>query len=149
MYIDTGSHPCRILHTNTTCARQEEQDIRPTDPTDPERRPPARTATSQDRDAWRENRRHHQSSQILLAFGSSSPRWESAADMGRRSVTRGGQRCRVSGGGGVRSLELDTGSQVFRSLGSDHWRAGHWRLGRSKLDHWRSDYLDVKPLKTK
>ncbi|KAF0296252.1 Reticulocyte-binding protein 2 a [Amphibalanus amphitrite] len=71
---------------------REDQDLRVT------ASPMARAGPVPDRDAWRENRRLHQSSQILLAFGSSSPRWENSADMGRSSqLDAAGQRTPIDG----------------------------------------------------
>ncbi|XP_043213016.1 neurofilament heavy polypeptide-like, partial [Amphibalanus amphitrite] len=75
---------------------RDDQDLRVT------ASPMARAGPVPDRDAWRENRRLHQSSQILLAFGSSSPRWENSADMGRRCTSSSqldaaGQRTPIDG----------------------------------------------------
>ncbi|XP_043190367.1 ensconsin-like isoform X8 [Amphibalanus amphitrite] len=70
----------RLRRSREELDTREDQDFRVT------ASPMARAGPVPDRDAWRENRRLHQSSQILLAFGSSSPRWENSADMGRRYI---------------------------------------------------------------
>ncbi|XP_043190368.1 ensconsin-like isoform X9 [Amphibalanus amphitrite] len=71
----------RLRRSREELDTREDQDFRVT------ASPMARAGPVPDRDAWRENRRLHQSSQILLAFGSSSPRWENSADMGRRCTS--------------------------------------------------------------